>query len=76
MMASGGPLEQKLFRYARYNAELTVEGLAKLGCGDIESAIVQKLDSVDAIGDLQRIGEAAAAQRVRAEHFNLCVFKP
>jgi uncharacterized protein len=76
MIASRGPLEQKLFRYARYNAELTVEGLAKLGCSDIESASVQKLDSVDAIGDLQRIGEAAAAQRVRAEHFNLGVFKP
>ncbi len=36
MMSSKGPLSAKLFRYARYNAELTSTGLAALGCGDIE----------------------------------------
>ena len=76
MIPSRGPLDNKLFRYARYNAELTAEGLAALGCGDIEPVSVQKLDSIDAIGDLQRVGRAVAAQRVKAEHFNLDVFKP
>jgi hypothetical protein len=76
MIASGGPLDRKLFRYARYNAELTGDGLAALGCGDIEPTSVQKLDSIDALDDLQRIGKAVAAQRVKAEHFNFDVFGP
>ena len=76
MIASRGPLETKLFRYARYNAELTPEGLTALDCGDIDPASVQKLDSIDALGSLQRVGKAVAAQRVKAAHFNLDVFKP
>src|SRR3954468_3490049 len=60
MKASQGPLNAKLFRYARYNAELTSDGLAELGCGDIEPASVQQLDSIAAIDDLQRIGTAVA----------------
>jgi uncharacterized protein len=76
MIPSRGPLSEKLFRYARYNAELTAEGLSALGCGDIEPTSVQKLDSIAAIQDLQRIGTAVAAQRVKPEHFNLGVFKP
>ena len=76
MIESRGPLENKLFRYARYNAELTREGLAALGCGDIEPTSVQKLDLIDALAGLQRIGQAVAVQRVKAEHFNLGVFKP
>jgi hypothetical protein len=76
MIASRGPLDRKLFRYARYNAELTREGLAALGYCDIEPTSVQKLDSIDALVDLQRIGKAVAVQRVKAEHFNFAVFKP
>ena len=76
MMPSQGPLGAKLFRYARYNAELTAEGLAALGCGDIEPTSVQQLDSIAAISDLQRIGKAVADQRVNREHFNFAVFKP
>lgn len=75
MIASRGPLESKLFRYARYNAELTPEGLNALGCGDVDPASVQKLDSIDALGSLQEVGKAVAAQRVKAEHFNLDIFK-
>lgn len=50
--------------------------LMKLGCGDIAATTVQKLDSIDALGDLQRIGKVVAVQRVKAEHFNFGVFKP
>lgn len=76
MIRSRGPLDAKLFRYARYNAELTLEGLRALGCGDVDPASVQKLDSIDALGGLQKVGKAVAAQRVKADHFNLDVFKP
>jgi hypothetical protein len=76
MIASRGPLDNKLFRYVRYNAELTREGLAALGCGDIKPSSVQKLDSIDALDGLQRIGKAVATQGVKAEHFNFGVFKP
>ncbi len=37
MIPSKGPHREKLFRYARYNAELTPEGLRELGCGDIRA---------------------------------------
>jgi hypothetical protein len=76
MIGSHGPLDKKLFRYIRYNAELTREGLAALGCGGIEPTRVQKLDSIEALDDLQKIGSAVAAQRLKAEHFNFEVFKP
>jgi len=78
MIPSTGPLalDRKLFRYARYNAELTREGLAALGCGGIEPTRVQKLDSIDALDELQKIGSAVAKQRVKAEHFKFDVFKP
>jgi patatin-like phospholipase/acyl hydrolase len=76
MVGSRGPLDRKLFRYVRYNAELTREGLAALACGDIEPTSVQKLDSIDALDSLQRIGKAVAAQRVKAEHFDFGIFKP
>jgi hypothetical protein len=76
MMPSQGPLNAKLFRYARYNAELSADGLKALGCGNIEPSSVQKLDSIDAIPDLQKIGKAVAEQRVDRKHFNFGVFKP
>ena len=59
------PLETNLgraFLYARYNADLSRGGLTKLGLSDINPAAVQKLDAVDAIGDLTRIGVAAAKE--------------
>jgi hypothetical protein len=76
MIGSRGPLGDKLFRYARYNADLTAEGLAALGCGKIDPASVQKLDSIAALGDLQKIGTAVADQRVDRNHFNFEIFKP
>jgi hypothetical protein len=58
----------KLFAYARYNAELTTDGLTKLGLGKIRPEHVQKLDSVDHIDDLQKVGRAAAGS-VERNHF-------
>jgi len=63
------PLEDKLFTYLRYNAELTREGLDGLGCPDIEPRVVQKLDSIDGIPDLQRVGRSVAETKIREQHF-------
>jgi uncharacterized protein len=76
LIGSRGPLDKKLFRYARYNAELTREGLAALGCQDIQPTTVQRMDSIEAISDLERIGSAVAEKSLKPEHFNFGVFKP
>lgn len=74
MVGSLGPLQSKLFRYIRYNAELTNDGLAALGCSDIAPQKIQRLDAVDSMTDLQRVGAAVAEQRVARDHFNFAVF--
>jgi len=64
-----GPVgPNKLFTYVRYNAELTLEGLKKLGLPGIEPEHVQKLDSVDHIAELQQVGRAIA-KTVKGKHF-------
>lgn len=63
--ASGLP---PLFSYVRYNAELTRAGLGALNLAEIQTASIQRMDSVLHIDDLRRVGVAASAQ-VRPEHF-------
>jgi hypothetical protein len=72
LVGSVGPLqrEQKLFTYLRYNAELTRQGLDALGCRDIEPSSVQKMDSIDGIPDLRRVGRRVAENRVMERHFD------
>jgi patatin-like phospholipase/acyl hydrolase len=48
-----------LFTYLRYNADLTSSGLSRLGV-NVEPERVQKLDAVEAIGELQEVGRAVA----------------
>jgi uncharacterized protein len=48
----------KAFLYCRYNAELTQDGLHQLGLDDIDAAHVRKMDSIDHVSDLERIGRA------------------
>jgi len=69
LIGKQGPVSPKLFTYLRYNAELTYGGLEALGLKDIKPENVQQLDSVEFIGDLQRVGKAVAQQKVKAEHF-------
>ena len=64
-----GPVGQKLFTYLRYNAELTPDGLKALDLSGIEPKNVQKLDSIDHIPDLQRIGKAVGRMKIKEEHF-------
>jgi len=58
------------FIYARYNAELSKKWLQKRGLGDVDPAKVSQLDSIKAIPDLIRVGEALAKE-VKIEHFCL-----
>jgi hypothetical protein len=67
------PLSEDLgrqFLYARYNAELSAEWLAERGLGKINPADVSKLDSVEYVPDLVRVGKALAKE-VKLEHFAL-----
>ncbi len=56
------------FLYARYNADVSQEGLDALGFSDMEPKNVQKLDSIEFIADLRRIGQKVA-EEVKIEHF-------
>ncbi len=62
------PVQSKLFTYARYNAELSRNGLDKIGLPNINPKDVQMLDSVAHIEELQQVGRAIA-KNVSREHF-------
>ncbi len=69
------PLSQdlgKAFLFARYNADLSGPGLNSMGLGDIDPTKVSKLDSVDYIDDLRRIGQRVGDE-VKLEHFGTFV---
>lgn len=71
------PLSQDMgraFTYARYNADLSSPWLNRMGLGDIDPNKVSKLDSVDHMGDLRRIGRRVG-EEVRLEHFGSFVGK-
>jgi hypothetical protein len=69
VIGQGIPNVPKLFTYARYNAEISREGLDVLGLEHIDPVHVQQMDSVDHIGEMQEVGQALAQQKVKAEHF-------
>ena len=72
LISSLGPrgLDQKLFTYVRYNAELTSAGLKLLGLHQVRPEDLQKLDAIEAVVDLQNVGRALAQQQVKADHFS------
>ncbi|HWN43272.1 MAG TPA: patatin-like phospholipase family protein [Thermoanaerobaculia bacterium] len=57
------------FLYARYNVELTHEGLADLGITGVDPEKVAKLDSVKSMKDLRRIGKALGEKTVDVTRF-------
>lgn len=59
----------KLFTYMRYDPDVSAAGLRALDLTDIEPAHVQLMDSVQHIGDIQRVGKAYAARHVAVDHF-------
>jgi len=71
------PLSEDLgraFLYARYNADLSSPWLNKMGLEDIDPSKVSKLDSVDHIGDLHRIGRRVG-EEVKLDHFGSFIRK-
>lgn len=58
-----------LFSYARYNPELTKEGLAAIGLANIRPEDVQRLDSVEFMDQLQAIGQAYVKKSFDISHF-------
>jgi hypothetical protein len=47
------------FLYARYNADLSAQGLTKLGFPDVAPAQIQRMDAVENVPQLLKIGRAA-----------------
>jgi Patatin-like phospholipase len=68
LMHGRGLLDERLFSYVRYNAELSRRGLDDLGLPELVPEQVQRLDSVEYVSDLRRVGQAAARDVV-VEHF-------
>ena len=65
------PLSRDLgrrFIYARYNADLSRDGLNALGLPGIKPENVQKLDSIKFIDDLRKVGRKVA-EEIKLEHF-------
>lgn len=58
-----------LFTYARYNVDLTSQGLASIGCEELIGRNLHRLDATDLIHDMQTVGRAVAKSRVRLDHF-------
>ena len=70
MIGKKGPVKEKLFTYLRYNAELTREGLNALKLPKIQPEKVQQLDAIDAIPELQQVGQAVGKLKVKPQHFD------
>src|SRR5436305_969994 len=64
----------RAFLYARYNADLSSAWLNKVGLGGIDPGKVSKLDSVDYVDDLRRVGRKVG-EEVKLEHFGEFVGK-
>jgi len=63
-----GAVPEKLFSYVRYNADLSAEGLAKLGLEHVKPERVQDLAGVHAIDEMQVVG-TAVAKEIETRHF-------
>jgi uncharacterized protein len=69
------PLSQNLgkqFLYARYNADISQDGLINMGLGHIESDHVREMDSVKYMSEMREVGRAAAKQ-INMEHLGTFV---
>ena len=69
VLPAEAPDRGRFFRYVRYNADLSRDGLNCLGLNEIDPASVQKMDAVDQIENLVRVGRAVAEKEVAIEHF-------
>lgn len=74
---SGAQRQERFFRYARYNPELSREGLNALGLPKISPADVAQMDAVDQIPNLRAVGKALAEKELDVQkHFGPFLAKP
>jgi len=64
-----GERNAKHFTYVRYNADLSREGLDALGLRNIRPEDVQQMDTIDHMGELAAVGQAAAKE-IDERHFD------
>jgi hypothetical protein len=64
----GGP-DRRQFSYVRYNAELTRAWLDERGLTEVQPDHVQRLDSVDHLDELVKVGRAVAEDVQIGRHF-------
>ena len=66
----GTPAQEygRYFRYVRYNADLSPNGLAKLGIDPKLAPAVQQMDAVDQIDNMRSVGRAVAQTEVSLGH--------
>lgn len=70
LIGTTGPVSPKLFTYLRYDADVSRAGLDALGLHDVKPDHVQTMDSTRHMDTIARVGQAVAAQKLRAEHFD------
>lgn len=70
MIGSQGILQNKLFTYCRYNVELVKERLASIGCEDLARLPLYKMDAVQLMPHMKRVGKAISEYQVKDEHFH------
>ena len=64
-----GCTHENLFTYLRYDVKLNEKSLKELGLGEIDPKEINKIDEVNNIEVLQKVGKAVAKREVRIEHF-------
>ena len=70
LIGKSGPTKEKLFTYMRYNTNLTEKGLQAIGITDVEAKDLWQMDNTEHIQTLDRVGQLAANEKVKIEHFN------
>lgn len=68
LIPAAGDTNPRAFRYARYNADISQKGLKDLGFGDLQSEDVGKLDAIDQIPSLRKIGRKIG-EEIAIGHF-------
>jgi len=64
-----GPVERRLFRYVRYNSELTEAGMRQLDVPAQDPVPLRALDSIEHVGALRSVGQAIGRLQVQPSHF-------
>lgn len=69
LVANRAPLPEKLFTYARYNVDLSRQGLDRLGLNGIDENAVQPFD-IAHLDELQTVGKTAANRCISLADFD------